>query len=154
MTSQGLFAASFGPNQTVRHPPTAAKIHHGNASRLCSTLWPPSPSVLNSNTAREGVIVMALRAEMTVDTEIVTANCRKNNPVMPPMKAHGTNTAHSTRATAMIGPVTSSIAMMVAVRASWPRAIMRSMFSSTTMASSTTMPMASTSPNRVRLLSV
>ena len=61
---------------------------------------------------------MALMAEITVETEIVTANCRKNRPVMPPMNAQGTNTAHSTRATAMIGPVTSSMALMVAVRAS------------------------------------
>ena len=57
-------------------------------------------------------------AEMSVETEIVTANCRKNCPVMPPMNAQGTNTAQSTRATAMIGPVTSSMALMVAVRMS------------------------------------
>jgi hypothetical protein len=63
------------------------------------------------------------------------------------MKAHGTNTAHSTRVIARIGPVISSIALMVAVRASNPFAICRSMFSNTTMASSTTMPIASTSPN-------
>ena len=49
-------------------------------------------------------MVRALIAEMTVETAIVTANWRKNWPVMPLMKAHGTNTAHSTRATAMIGP--------------------------------------------------
>ena len=34
-----------------------------------------------------------------------------------------------------------------------PSAMLRSTFSTTTMASSTTMPMASTSPNSVRLLS-
>src|SRR5690349_1970735 len=98
-------------------------------------------------TAREGVIVIALIAEMTVETAIVTANWRKNWPVMPEMMAHGTNTADSTSATAMIGPVTSSIALIVAVRTSSPVAISRSMFSSTTMASSTTMPIASTRPN-------
>ena len=63
-------------------------------------------------------MVMALMAEMTVETAMVTANWRKNWPVMPLMNAHGTNTAHSTRATATIGPVTSSIALMVAVRGS------------------------------------
>ena len=47
----------------------------------------------------------------------------------------------------MIGPVTSSIALIVAARTASPVAISRSMFSSTTMASSTTMPIASTSPN-------
>ncbi len=52
---------------------------------------------------------------------------------------------------ATIGPVSSSMALIVAVRASRPVAIRRSMFSSTMMASSTTMPMASTSPNSVRL---
>ena len=41
---------------------------------------------------------------MIVETAIVTANWRKNWPVMPLMNAQGTNTAHSTRATAMIGP--------------------------------------------------
>ena len=55
-------------------------------------------------TAREGVIVTALMAEMIVETAIVTANWRKNWPVMPPMNAQGTNTALSTRAIARIGP--------------------------------------------------
>ena len=92
-------------------------------------------------------MVMALTAEMIIDAEIVTANCWKKRPVMPGMKAHGTNTAHSTSVIARIGPVISSIALIVADRASRPMAICRSMFSSTTMASSTTMPMASTRPN-------
>ena len=52
---------------------------------------------------------------------------------------------------ARIGPVISSMALIVAVRASSPVAISRSMFSSTTMASSTTMPIASTRPKSVRL---
>ena len=63
-------------------------------------------------------MVTALTAEMTVDTATVTANWMKNWPVMPLMNAHGTKTAHSTRPTAMIGPVTSSIALMAAVRGS------------------------------------
>ena len=61
------------------------------------------------------------------------------------------STALSTSVMAMIGPVISSIAWMVASRTGSPLASQRSMFSSTTMASSTTMPMASTSPNSVRL---
>ena len=68
------------------------------------------------------------------------------------MKAMGTKTAHSTRAMAMIGPVTSRIALRVASRGFSPPSILRSTFSTTTMASSTTMPMASTSPNNDRLL--
>ena len=97
--------------------------------------------------ARAGLSVSELKAENTVETAIVTANWRKNWPVMPLMNAHGTNTAHSTRATAMTGPVTSSIALRAASRGGRPCSSQRSTFSTTTMASSTTMPMASTRPN-------
>ena len=44
----------------------------------------------------------------------------KELPVMPLMKAHGTNTALSTRPTAMTGPDTCSIALMVASRGARP----------------------------------
>ena len=73
---------------------------------------------------------------------------------MPPRNALGMNTDASTSVMARIGPVISSIALMVASRTLSPRASQRSMFSSTTMASSTTMPIASTRPNSVRLFSV
>ena len=63
------------------------------------------------------------------------------------MKATGTNTAHSTSAMAMIGRLTSSIALWAASRGERPASMLRSTFSTTTMASSTTMPIASTSPN-------
>jgi hypothetical protein len=72
---------------------------------------------------------------------------------MPLTKAVGTNTAHSTSATAMTAPLTSFMAWMVASRGARPLAMLRSTFSTTTMASSTTMPMASTRPNRDRLFS-
>ena len=68
------------------------------------------------------------------------------------MNAVGTNTAQSTSAVAMIGPVTSLIARLAASTGDKPRAMLRSTFSTTTMASSTTMPMASTRPNSERLL--
>ncbi len=71
---------------------------------------------------------------------------------MPLMKAQGTNTAHSTRATAITGPVTSSMALRAASRGGKPCSSQRSTFSTTTMASSTTMPMASTRPNSDKLL--
>ena len=96
-------------------------------------------------------MVSALIAEMIVETAIVTANWRKNCPEIPPMKQQGMNTELSTSVMAMIGPVISSIARMVAVRESSPVAIRRSMFSSTTIASSTTIPIASTRPKSVRL---
>ena len=66
----------------VSTPPITPKAHQGRACR-CSSCFTPS-SVLKIMTAREGVIVTALIAEMIVDTEIVTANWRKNWPVMPP----------------------------------------------------------------------
>src|SRR5262245_15259680 len=68
------------------------------------------------------------------------------------MNAVGTNTAHSTNAVAMIGPVTSLIARRAASTGVNPSAIFRSTFSTTTIASSTTIPIASTSPNNDRLL--
>jgi hypothetical protein len=52
----------------------------------------------------------------------------------------------------MIGRETSCIALTVASCALRPRSMLRSAFSTTTMASSTTMPIASTSPNRVKVL--
>ena len=42
-------------------------------------------------------MVRALIAEMIVETAIVTANWRKNWPLIPPRKQHGTNTELSTR---------------------------------------------------------
>ncbi len=63
------------------------------------------------------------------------------------MNAVGTNTATSTSAVAMIGLVTSRIACCAAAIGVNPRAMLRSTFSTTTIASSTTMPIASTRPN-------
>ena len=97
--------------------------------------------------ASAGLRVSELMAESTVETAIVRANCRKNCPTIPVMKPQGTNTAHSTRATPMMGPVTSSIARSAASLGERPCSIHRSTFSTTTIASSTTMPIASTSPN-------
>src|SRR5207237_10892688 len=104
--------------------------------------------------ARDGVIVMALIAEIIVDTAMVTANWRKNWPLTPPRKQQGINTELRTSVIASTGPVISSMALIVAVRASRLVAISHSMFSSLTIASSTTMLIASTKPNSVRLLSV
>ena len=70
------------------------------------------------------------------------------------MNIEGTNTAHSTSAMAISAEPTSSMLFFAASRGASPAAILRSTFSTTTMASSTTMPIASTSPNSDRLLSV
>ena len=90
---------------------------------------------------------------MTTEIAIVTANCRYSSPVSPPRNAIGTNTAVSVSTIAMIGPVTSRIALIAASRAgSLSSRMCRSTFSSTTIASSTTMPIASTIANSVSVL--
>src|SRR6185312_11016937 len=68
------------------------------------------------------------------------------------MNATGTNTAHKTSAMAMIGRLTSSIALWLASRGDSPSSMCRSTFSTTTIASSTTIPMASTNPNNDSVL--
>ena len=50
-----------------------------------------------------GERVSALMAEITIATEIVTANCRNSTPERPGMKATGTKTESSTSVMAMIG---------------------------------------------------
>ena len=82
---------------------------------MCSC--PPSSfaSVLKTETARDGVSVMALMAEMIIEAEIVSANWRKNWPGMPGKNAPGRSTQTSTSVMARIEPVISSIALMVAV---------------------------------------
>ena len=58
----------------------------------------------------------------------------------------GMNTAQSTSAMAMIGPLTSCMALYVASSGERPSSMLRSTFSTTTIASSTTIPMDSTRP--------
>ena len=86
-------------------------------------------------------------AEIIIEVETATANWRNSWPLMPGMNATGTNTDSSTRVIAMIGPVISAIAFLVAsgIDSSGSSSITRSTFSITTIASSTTMPIASTS---------
>src|SRR5262249_53374702 len=72
---------------------------------------------------------------------------------MPERKADGTNTAHSVSAIEISAPPTSSIVRWAASTGDMPSRMLRSTFSTTTIASSTTMPTASTRPNRDRLLS-
>src|ERR1700732_5367640 len=72
---------------------------------------------------------------------------------MPLTKAVGTKTAHNTSATAMIGALTSRIALNDASKGARPLSILRCTFSTTTIASSTTLTIASTNPKSDRLLS-
>ena len=107
-----------------------------------------------SNSAHNaGVSVKATRPEITTDTAMVMANCWYITPVKPPMNATGTNTEHSTSTMATTGPVTSSIALIVAsLTGKCSSCMIRSTFSMTTMASSTTIPIANTRPNNVSVL--
>ena len=74
-------------------------------------------------------------------------------PVEPPKKAMGRNTAASTSAMPTSAPVISSIDRIVASFGANPSSLMiRSTFSTTTMASSTSRPIASTMANMVSVL--
>ena len=111
-----------------------------------------APWGLSNILAIAGLRVSELMAERIVETAMVKANCLKKRPTTPPMKAQGINTAESTKATPITGPVTSSIAWMVASRGLSPCEINLSTFSTTTIASSTTMPMDNTKPNKESVL--
>ena len=50
--------------------------------------------------------------EITVEAAIVSANCLKNSPEMPEMKADGTKTAHRVSAMAISAVDTSSIVLV------------------------------------------
>ena len=74
-------------------------------------------------------------------------------PVEPPKKAMGRNTALSTMVIAMMALATWSIDLRAASRGDRPSVLMiRSTFSTTTMASSTTIPIASTIAKSVSTL--
>ena len=76
------------------------RIQRGLVSTECSTCG------LSSRAARAGDRVSEVISEITEAAEMVTANCRKNIPGMPGMKAVGTNTAVRIRAIATTGPDT------------------------------------------------
>ena len=100
-----------------------------------------------------GVSVSATTPEIVTDTAIVIANCLYISPAMPPKNATGTNTAHNTKTIATTGPLTSCIANWVDSMTDFlVVCMMRSTFSSTTIASSTTIPIANTIPNKVKVL--
>jgi len=74
-------------------------------------------------------------------------------PVEPAKNASGTNTEISTTVTPTMAPEIWPMALRVAASGGRPSSLMmRSTFSTTTMASSTTMPITSTMPNMVSTL--
>src|SRR4029077_6744593 len=71
------------------------KSHPSNPSII---RWNKSffaPPGFRSRAARAGDSVSELSAEIAVETAIVSANCRKNVPVMPLINAVGINTEQS-----------------------------------------------------------
>ena len=64
----------------------------------------------SSSADNAGVSVSALKAEITIETAMVSANCWYSRPVVPGKNPTGTKTAASTSAVAMTAPVTSAIA--------------------------------------------
>ena len=101
-----------------------------------------------------GLKVSATTVDKSTDTTMVIVNWRYSCPVIPDKKLTGTNTAANTSEVAIIAPTRPSMAFLVASYGlSFSSSIMRSTFSTTTMASSTTIPMASTSPNKVSMFS-
>ena len=101
-----------------------------------------------------GFRVAALTALMKAVAAITRANWANILPVRPGTNAAGMNTDISTSVMPMIGPNSSSIALMAASRLDMPRSMWRLTLSTTTIASSTTMPIASTMPNSVDRLMV
>ncbi len=106
--------------QKLPRRPTAAQRERQREAAARRRLCDPCRAVSSSRAVNAGLSVSELNAEMSVETAMVMANWRKKWPVMPLMKAHGTNTALSTRPTAMTGPDTCSIALIVASRGDRP----------------------------------
>src|SRR6516225_3672900 len=92
------------------HAPNTGKASRGKGGAV-SFFRGRSKRAVNA-----GLNVSELNAEIMVLTAIVNANWRKKAPVIPEMNAQGTNTALSTRPTAITGPETWCIASIVASR--------------------------------------
>ena len=100
-----------------------------------------------------GVSVSATNPDTATEMTMVIANCLYSCPVVPGRKAAGMNTEAMTSTTATREPPISPIALIVAsLGERWNFAMLRSTFSTTTIASSTTMPIASTRPKSVSRL--
>ena len=91
-----------------------------------------------------GVMVSAMMPDRITAPASVMANSRKSDPVSPPVKASGANTAASVMVIATMGPTISCMPLKEACMGDSPSSMCRWMFSTTTMASSTTSPIAST----------
>ena len=99
-----------------------------------------------------GVSVRATTPEKKIAAASVMANSRNSLPVLPVMKASGTNTAIRVAVVAMTAKPISRAPSKDASRGGSPSSMRRCTFSISTIASSTTMPMASTIASNVSTL--
>ena len=95
-----------------------------------------------------------MNSDTSTATATVRPNWKKKRPMIPLMKAIGTNTATIAKVVAITASPISSVPSSAAVRWSLPIARWRTMFSRTTIASSIRRPMHSDSAISVRKLSV
>ena len=104
-----------GVSQTwASQPPKTGKASRGRASCVSRS------RSRRKRAARAGLKVSELKVEMIVEAAIVTANWRKKCPVSPLMTVQGTKTALRTSPTAMTGPETWLMALIVASRGARP----------------------------------
>src|ERR1700719_984361 len=75
----------------------------------------------SSTAASAGLKVSETKQEITVEAAMVIANCVKNRPEIPEMKADGTKTAQRVSAMAMSAVETSLIVLCAASRGDMPR---------------------------------
>src|SRR5437667_11590892 len=99
------------------------KNHPSNPSIIRWNKSLVAPRGLRSRAARAGDSVSELSAEIAVETAMVSANWRKNVPVIPAINAVGINTEQRTRAIATKAPPTSVIALRAASRGLKPSSI-------------------------------
>ena len=107
---RGRHAGDDHDGRAPRRAPAGARPRH---SRRAPCRWRPARSAsgratclaaLQQHRAQSaGLRVSALSAEISIAIETATANWRNSWPLMPGMKATGTNTDSSTRVMAMIG---------------------------------------------------
>src|SRR5229473_1161372 len=112
--------------EDIHSKPLLKRENAARTNRLSprGSAWPLCG--LRRTAARAGLKVSETKQEITVEAAMVVANCLKNRPEMPEMKAEGTKTAQRVSAMAMSAVDTSLIVRCAASRGDMPWAILRS----------------------------
>src|ERR1700686_2619212 len=103
-TKRAVIRAYFDdihPNPALKRPKAPCRIRF----RPLGSAWPWCG--FSSTAASAGLKVSETKQEITVEAAMVVANCLKNRPEMPEMKADGTKTAHRASARGMSAVDTS-----------------------------------------------